>query len=304
MKRKIILKKYTTFQIGGSADYFAVIKNEKELKETIREVRKIKLPLFIIGKGSNVLFSDKGYKGAVLKIEIKDIKAKKGNLIIAEAGASLTEALSFCLAHKLGGLEWAAGIPGTVGGAVRGNAGAFGKSMEDSVVSVKFYDTLSGKTKTLKKRNCRFKYRESIFKKKNSYIILSVEMKFQKKDPILINKEMKFYLAQRKEKQPRGFSAGSVFKNYEARNKEEILKKHPEIENVIKGNMIPAAYLIDKCELKGKTVGKAMISRVHANFIINLGQAKSSDVFKLILIIESEVKKRFGIVLEREIEIL
>ena len=304
--KKVFLKKYTTFQIGGPADYFAVIKKEKDLIEGINMAQKIGRPFFILGGGSNVLFPDRGYPGFVFKIEMKKIETKRGR-IIAEAGAGLARILYFCLNRGLGGLEWTAGIPGTIGGAIRGNAGALGKSMKDSVVLVKAYNIEKKNIQSFKNKDCRFAYRESVFKKEKKYIILEAELELKEKNTFLINKEINSCLLQRKEKQPRGFSAGSVFKNYQIKNEKEkgkILKEHPEIGKAIKENIIPAAFLIDRCGLKGKAIGKAMISRVHANFIINLGRAKASDVENLIIFIRKEVKKKFGVVLEEEIIIV
>jgi UDP-N-acetylmuramate dehydrogenase len=304
VEKKVSLKKYTTLGIGGKADFFASFQNEKELIDLIAEAQRLKLCFFVIGGGSNVLIPDSGYRGLVLKNEMKKIKEKKEKNILVESGASLAKTVSFCLAHGLTGLEWTAGIPGTIGGAIKGNAGAFGSSMKDSIVSVKVYDTEKRKTKTLKNKDCFFQYRESFFKKKKNLIILSAEIKLEKEKASLINEKIKFFLNQRKEKQPHGFSAGSVFKNYEIKNekeKKQLLEKSPELKTKIKGNMVPVAFLIEKCGLKGEIVGQAMVSRVHANFIINLGQAKQSDVSKLISRIEKKVQEKFKVSLEKEI---
>ncbi len=307
IKRKVPLKKHTTFQVGGLADYFIIVQKKEDLIKGIEKARKKNLSFFVLGGGSNILFSDKGYKGIILKIEIKKINVKKEKRIIVGAGAGLGKTVSFCAAHGFSGLEWAAGIPGTVGGAIRGNAGAFGKSIKDSLISVKAYNIEKGKVEKFKKKDCFFGYRESFFKKEKNYIILEAEMGFQEKKSFLISKEIKEFLAQRKEKQPQGFSAGSVFKNYETKSqkeKENILKDYPEIKKTVKGNTIPAAFLIDKCGLKGKMSGRAMISKIHANFIVNLDQAKSSDIKKLMILIQKEVYKKFKVVLEEEIMIV
>jgi UDP-N-acetylmuramate dehydrogenase len=297
---KNLLKNYTTLRIGGPAKEFFSFENKQELLQRIEEVGESSF--FVLGGGSNVLFSDKGYQGVILKNEMRKVKTKNETKVFSESGASLAKVLSFCLSHGLSGLEWSAGIPGTIGGAVRGNAGAFGKSMQDSVVSVTAYDVQKKKEINLKNKECFFDYRESVFKKKKSLIILSVEMNFKKKDVKEINEKIKEVLSSRKKKQPQGFSAGSVFKNYLIKNekeKKEIMTRNPEI--IIKDNYVPAAFLIEKAGLKGKTINKAMFSRVHANFIINLGQAKSKDVSALISMAEKKVKEKFNINLEKEI---
>ncbi len=295
MNKNIYLKNHTTLRIGGKADYFIVAKQEQQIIESIKQAQRDYLPFLIIGGGSNILFSDKGYQGVVIKNETKKVEIKNDNKVVAQAGASLSKVLNFCLINKLQGLEWTAGIPGTIGGAVKGNAGAFNSSMKDCIVSVKFYNPEKDKIETFKNKDCLFNYRESVFKKKDNYVILSVEMKFNQQEPFLINEKIKECLKQRKQKQPHGFSAGSVFKNYIIPENEK--EKYKQFKN----NIIPAAYLIEQCGLKGKVVGRAMISRVHANFIINLGQAKAIDVLKLISIIEQQVQKKFKISLQREI---
>ncbi len=307
VKKNVSLKKYSSFNIGGVADYLVVIKNEKELIEVIEDIKKNNIPFFILGGGSNVLFKDKNFKGVVLKIETNNIEIKDSKTLEVESGVVLSRLVSFCLEKELSGLEWAFGIPGRIGGAVKGNAGAFGKSMKDSIVFVEVYDIKNKKIKKISNKNCHFKYRESLFKKKNNYIILKVKLRFKKRKKNLIKKEMNFYFKERKQKQPYGFSAGSIFKNYELKNKKEkdfLFKNYPEIKKITKSNIIPAGYLIESCNLKGKKIGDAIISENHANFIINLNQAESSDIIKLINIAKKEVEKKFKIKLEKEITIV
>ncbi len=302
VRKKVSLKKYSTFFIGGKADYLIIVKKRKELTEAIREIKNNNLCFFVLGGGSNVLFNDDDFKGVVLKIEMNGIEIKNKESIKVESGTRLSQLVSFCLKNELSGFEWAFGIPGTVGGAIKGNAGAFKKSMKDSVDYVEAYNIETEKIESIDKKRCQFKYRESLFKKNSNYIILGAKMKVKKRKKSLIEKEMKFFLNQRKQKQPCGFSSGSVFKNYEIKNKKEsILKKFPETKKVMVENMIPAAYLIESCGLKEKRIGDAEISNIHANFIINLGKAKSSDVKKLINVAKKEVEKKFKIKLQEEI---
>ncbi len=287
-KKNVSLKNYTTFKIGGPAKYFYIAKNKTELIEAIKQAKKLKLPffnserseeskfcqrqVFILGGGSNLLVSDKGFNGLVIKF-----------------GQPLSSYVSK-------GLEWAVGIPGTVQGAACSNAGAFKKSMKDVVESVEVFDTETGKVKIFKNKDCKFGYRDSIFRKKKNLIILSVEIKPKKSNTkkirtslrenldFSLRSKIKQYLDYRKQTQPLNFpSAGSIFKNLPGKS---------------------AGELVEKCGLKGKKIGNVKISEKHANFIVNLGQGKAKDVIKLIKLIKKEVKKKFGVVLEEEIQFL
>ncbi len=256
-QENIPLKKYTTFKIGGPAKYFFTAKNKFNLLKAVQEAKKRRLPFFILGGGSNLLVSDKGYHGLVIKFQNPKLSQ---------------------LVNK--GLEWAVGIPGTVAGSIWGNTGAFGKSMKDVVKSVEIFDVKKEKIIRLKNRECKFGYRSSIFKKNPNLIILSAEIK-QKKSNF---KKIKEYLAYRRKNQPMNFpSAGSVFKNPPG---------------------FLAGELIEKCGLKGKKIGGAQISTMHANFIVNLGKATAQDVLSLVKLIKKTVDKKFKIKLKEEIIIL
>jgi UDP-N-acetylmuramate dehydrogenase len=280
IERKVSLKKYNTFRVGGNADKFFCVKNEIDLVNILKEAKKNKWPLFVLGQGSNVLIPDKGLKGLTIKIDNKDF-SKENSVVAVGAGFFLPELVTKLSKLNLSGMEWAAGIPGTVGGAVYGNAGSFGKSMEDVVDEVKVFDRKKFTIKILKNKECKFSYRKSIFKKDNSLIILSVKLKLKKENINLIKNRVEDCLKQKKEKQPLNFySAGSVFKNPP--------KKF-------------AAKLIEDCGLKGKIIGGAKISEKHANFIVNFDNAKSLDIKKLISLAKKSVKKKFKINLEEEI---
>jgi UDP-N-acetylmuramate dehydrogenase len=247
--------------------------------------KKSGLPIFVIGGGSNILAGDEGFRGLVIKNEISFI-AGGGGFVSVGAGTRLSALADYYCENSLSGMEWAAGIPGTVGGAVRGNAGAALESMADAVESVDFFDASDSSLKinSCSKKECRFDYRESIFKKKRNLIIVSCALAAKKGDSADIKNKMADCLAKKKESQPLGYpSAGSIFKN-------------PDGEF--------AARLIQDCGLKGKKIGGAMISEKHANFIINAGNATANDVMKLISLAKSEVLKKTGIRLEVEVEFL
>jgi len=305
VKENILLKNYTTFRIGGPAKYFFVAKTKEDLIKAILAAKKLKLPFFILGGGSNLLVSDKGFKGLIIRIMNQELRIKN-QTIYAEAGKSLALVVSKATENSLSGLEWAAGIPGTVGGAIRGNAGAFKKSMADIVKTVEVFDATESRIMNHELSDCKFGYRDSVFKKNKNLIILSVKIQLKKGNKKKIKEKLKECLDYRKRTQPLGFpSAGSVFKNYESRiTNHELLKKFPEFQKFNKKGEIPAAWLIENCGLKGKKIGKAKISEKHANFIVNLGEAEAKNIVELIKLIKKEIKNRFNVELEEEIEYL
>ncbi len=319
VKENVILAKKTTFKIGGPARYFFVARNKEDLIKAIKAAKQSKTLFFILGEGSNILAPDKGYDGLIIKIQ--NVKSKihpvvrpgdlsddgaKSTKIYIEAFAPLSLAVLKMAESSLTGLEWAAGIPGTVGGAVRGNAGAFGKSIKDIVKEVEVFNSKTEKIKIFKNENCRFDYRNSIFKKKNNLIILSVILKLKKGNKKKIQEKMKEFLDYRKKNHPFAFfSAGCIFQNYQGRiSNKKLLEKFPKLKKFNRQKLIPASYLIEKCGLKGKRLGKAEISKEQANFILNLGGAKAKDVMKLIKATKQKVKNKFGIILKEEIEII
>jgi UDP-N-acetylmuramate dehydrogenase len=282
-KKNISLAPYTTFKIGGAAKYFYTVKSIEDLTGAVKLAKKEGLPFFILGNGSNVLVSDKGFDGVVIKIENCKLKIVNCKITV-DAGVLLTKLVNESVKAGLTGLEWAAGIPGTIGGAIRGNAGALGSSMADLIKTVEVFDITNLKIQTFENKDCKFGYRDSVFKHNKNLIIFSAELELKKGDRKKSEKLIKEYLKQRKEKQPLEYpSAGSIFKNPNGR---------------------AAGYLIEQCGLKGKKIGKAMISEKHANFIVNLGNAKAKDVKKLIDLCKEKVKEKFGIELEEEIEYL
>ena len=291
-QKNVLLKNYTTFRIGGKAEYFFVAKNKEDLIRAISVAKKLKLPFFVLGGGSNLLVSDKGFNGILIKIrntkyEIPACPAGRQNTkIMAEAGVMLGELVNILAKTELSGLEWAAGIPGTVGGAIFGNAGAFNKSMKDVVKSVEALEVKNEKckVKNFKNRDCKFSYRDSIFKNNKNLIILSVTLQMKRGDKKEIENKIKKNLEQRNKTQPLNFpSGGSIFKNPPG---------------------FFAGELVKRCGLKGKKIGNVKISEKHSNFIVNLGNGKAKDVIKLIKLIKQKVKKKFGVTLEEEIQFL
>lgn len=302
VQKNILLKNHTTFKIGGRARYFLVAKEKEDLVKAVKAAKKFNLPFFILGKGSNVLFSDKGYKGLVIKFQVSGLRFQDSNIYVG-AGVELENVVKLAAKESLTGLEWAAGIPGTVGGAVYGNTGAFGFGIAGLIKSIEVLDSENLKITNFSQANCKFFNKDNIFKQKKNLIILSVVFKLKKGDKKEIQKKIGKYLDYRKKNHPLNFpSAGCTFKNQKGKIKnQKLLKEFPQLKEFNKKGIIPAAYLIDKCRLKGKRIGKAEISKKHANFIVNLGGAKAKDVTRLIKLAKQEVKNRFGISLEEEI---
>jgi len=305
IKEKISLKEYTTFKIGGPARYFFVAKSKEDLKNAILWAKKKKLSFFILGAGSNVLFSDKGFNGLVIKIQNSNLKIQNENSkfkIICGAGLPLVKLVFKSSEIGATGLENLAGIPGTLGGAIWGNAGAFGREIGDLVEEVRVLDVGSSKleVKKLKKEDCKFGYRNSIFKRRKNWIILEATLKLEKGNKKEIEEKIKEILKLRKEKQPLEFrSAGSVFKNVPIKKVQKKIQE--KFKEKIKNGFLPAGVLIEAARLKGYQIGGAKISEKHANFIVNTGEAKARDVLELIELIKKRVKKKFKIELKEEI---
>ena len=281
LKQDILLKNYTTFKIGGKAKYFYKAKTKEELIKAVKIAKKNKLPFFILGGGSNLLVSDKGFDGLVINTQFSTFNFQD-NKVFCEGGVRLTSIVSKAAENGLKGLEWGAGIPGTLGGAIRGNAGAFGESIGNIIKQVEVFNSEKEKIENYSQKDGDFAYRESVFKKRPELVILSAELELKNGNKEEIRNKMKEYLDYRKDKQPLEFpSAGSVFKN--------------PLD-------VSAGQLIDQCGLKGKRIGNVEISKKHANFIINLGDGKAEDVLKLIDLMKKEVKDKFNIQLEEEIQ--
>jgi UDP-N-acetylmuramate dehydrogenase len=305
IEKNVLLKNYSSYKIGGRAKYFAKVKNKEELLEALNFCQKNKLNFFILAGGTNILFSDEGFEGLIIKMENKKFKFLNDNKIFVEAGCQMEKIVRETTKRGLSGLEWAGGLPGTVGGAIFGNAGAFGGEMKDSVQKVISFSPKEKKEKEYLNKECQFGYRTSIFKK-NKEIILSAILSFKKDDPQKLQKLVKEKIEYRKERHPLEYpNAGSVFKNCPV---EKIPKKIQEkFKDKIKMDpfpILPTAVLIDAAGLKGLAIGGAKISEKHPNFIVNFKEAKAKDVILLIKKVKETIKKKFGVKLEEEIKMV
>jgi UDP-N-acetylmuramate dehydrogenase len=319
-KENVPLSKFSHYKIGGPARFFFDAKSASEVRWTVKEAKKQKLPVFVLGGGTNILISDDGFDGLVLRMAIKDIKVK-GTTVTVGAGVPMADLLKSAVAHSLAGLEWAGGLPGTVGGAVRGNAGCFGGETKDSVVSVTSFDTKKMALVTRTARACAFGYRQSVFKKKNgAEIILSATFALAKGNKKEIAKVIKERIAYRNERHPMEHpNIGSIFKNVplhavRAKGSTHYKKALRDASLTLRGSqfsvktdpfpVIFTARLIAESGLRGVSAGGAMISPKHPNFIVNVLAARSSDVQQLITLAKAEVQKKFGIPLEEEVQLL
>jgi len=321
IKQNIPLAPLTTFKIGGPAKFFIEVKTKDELLEALAWAKKNKQPFFILAGGSNVLINDKGVDGLVIKVCNKNITVR-GERIECGAGVNLIKAVRLAVSNNLTGIEWAIGIPGTVGGAIRGNAGAYGHCMQELVETVEVFNPAkAGKKKFMQfsNKDCQFAYKESVFKftpldRKNyltgqdsNLLIWQIILKLKKGNASNINELINKYLKHRDQTQPKLPSAGCVFKNVEFANLRECnanLANEAEEAGIVKGGKVGAGWLIDKLDLKGKTIGGAKISLEHANFIVNTGKATAEDVIMLISFIKQQVRDKFGVQLQEEVQYL
>ena len=317
MRENVSLKEYSTFKIGGIARFFCVAKDEEGAKAALDFAIKNKLKVFVIGKGSNLLISDRGWDGLVLKLEMNGMHidaAADGYIVTLGCGAYLTKSILSLQKEGISGLEWAAGIPATLGGAVSNNAGAHGKDMGGSVKSVSVIEMrTSGEDGVLESyvmremtgAECDFSYRDSIFKKTKKFVILGATLSLAKGDAAAMRDEISANMKNRTEKQPLEFpNVGSIFRNpvLSDASMEKFFRDNEDMRGVFKNNTIPAGWLIEQVGLKGKKVGSAMVSEKHANFIVNAGGATAEEVVIMISMIKQKVRESFGIQLLEEIE--
>ena len=282
------MKLHTSFKVGGIADVFLIANTIDEIKEVLKISRENNIPLKVIGNGSNLLVKDKGFRGIILKINLQEISIKQKEeskdeyIVNVETGMPLGKLAQILCNNEIGGFEFASGIPGTIGGAIKMNAGAYGYEFKDIIQDVTY---LNSENEIIKIQNneCNFSYRHSFFSS-NNYIILECNLNLHKDSKENIQKKLEENLQKRREKQPIEYpSAGSTFK---------------------RGEDYITAKLIDECGLKGYTIGGAQVSEKHAGFIINKNNATAEDVMNLIKHVKETVYEKTGKKINLEIEII
>lgn len=324
VKTDVSMSTFTTFKIGGPAKYMLTIDDTDSLVAALQFLDGAGVNWFILGGGSNMLVRDEGYDGVV--VQVKSQKSKiKNDLYIADAGVPTVMAAQETMKAGLKGFEWGVGVPGSIGGAVRGNAGAMGKEMVDDVHSVAVYK--DGEVITYTNEQCEFGYRHSRFKDSGEVVLcvtLGLTPYESDEEKLQSRKKMMEFLTYRNTTQPKGFaSTGCIFKNVDineqsAMNNEQkerasqntqLLLKHfdeddEKVQQFLKVGKISAGWLVEQVGMKGSIVGGAEVSPVHGNFIINTGSATATDVLTLIEKIKQKVYTTYGIELEEEVQIV
>lgn len=306
IKENVFLAPYTIYKIGGPARFFVEAADADEVREALVFAVERKLPFVIIGAGSNMLVSDRGFDGVAIRMTGGEAHVD-GERLFCDAGVMMARAVLAAAKAGLGGFEWGIGVPGTIGGSVRGNAGCFGGEMKDVVESIEIFDVFLNSKFQIQNGDARFGYRDSVFKKHPEWIILSVALKLESGDATLIRQEVQRITYERLAKQDIGTKCcGCIFKNTawarEDTDAEKLTAQFPELAAFANQPHIPTSFLLDRAGLKGTRMGGAVISPKHANFFINENSASAEDIRALIEYAKGEVQKKFGVLIEEEIQ--
>ena len=296
------MSKHTTFKLGGPAKYFMTIDKTDKLVEVLNFLREENVEYVILGGGSNVLCTDKELDAVVIKVASSEIKQLENDILQVDAGCITVAVARESVRLGLTGFEWGIGVPGTIGGAVRGNAGAMGGDMKGNIEKVEVYR--QGEILELQNEECEFTYRESIFKNNND-VVLRVWLKLAKsteESKDLMKKALE-NIQYRNSTQPQGFaSSGCIFKNVIVN--EQLITNNEQMipQEFLDKGVISAGWLVDNAGCKELKIGKAQVSEKHANFIVNLGGATAEDVKNLIDEVKEKVYNKFKINLETEVQ--
>lgn len=295
----VSLRDYNRFGLGGPADLLASTKQADALSEALAVCRRLDLPCYFLGDGSNVIVADAGFRGLVLRYTADKVELRDGR-VYADVGAPLQAMVDFSIAHALEGIHTLERIPGSVGGAVYGNAGAYGRSMHESVAAVRYLD--GERTAEFDNAGCEFEYRESIFKRRKDWIVLSCELELENGEQEALAKEAANIRAIRDEKFPPTMRcAGSIFKNlYFDRLPAAAQVLVPE--GAVKGGKVASAFFLEKAGAKGMRQGGIEIAPYHANVIYNAGGGTAADLRTLIAELKRRVREQFGFEVEEEVQ--
>lgn len=298
------MAKHTNFRIGGVARYYIVASTKEACIQAIEVAERAGIAWYVYGGGSNLLVADKGFDGLMIQVGFRSVEVS-GEEIICDAGVITALVARKAAEAGLTGFEWAAGVPGTIGGAIYGNAGCYGGEMKDAIVSVDAYRLSDHQRVTLTKEECGFRYRESCFKR-DRYLIFGCTLRLAPGDATTSLQRIDEINAKRKEKQPLGDSgAGCMFKNVEFTELSEIAQLQSEVDvpaSMITSKTIGAGWLIDHAGLLGRRIGNIEVSPRHGNFLINHGGGTADEVAQLVSICQMEVRNRFGIHLQTEVQ--
>lgn len=293
------LARYTRFAIGGPADVYAETPDREAFATAWRAARAAELDCIAIGNGTNLVAADEGFRGVVLRFTGRGIEAH-GDTVAAEAGAELQAVVDAVIAHGLKGLETLAGIPGSLGAAVYGNAGAYGRSMSEAVHDVVFFDGEC--VRAIAKADCAFRYRESVFKRNKNWIVLEARLALERGDAVELRRAADEIMSTRNAKFPPEMKcAGSIFKNL-------ILAELPPAvaaqvpERVVREGKVAAAFFLEQAGMKGAARGCMRVADYHANLVYNAGGGTARELRELIAAMKARVRERFGLELEEEVQ--
>ncbi len=303
-QKNVPLSQYSNFKIGGPARYFCEATTAAQLTAAIKEAQDLNEPLFFIGGGNNLLISDAGFPGVVIKPALRQIELQPDLTVRVGAGLLVSDFLDFCVQYGLSGWEWAGGLPGTMGGAIWGNAGAFGGETKDSILQVASIQVARDVMITRVNAECEFNYRSSIFKTQpDKEVILEAVIQMKKGDSETIKKIIEEKKEYRRTRQPLEYpNVGSIFKNVPVEKLPAAVVE--QFKDKIKQDpfpVLPTAVLNAAAGLKGYRVGGAELSPKHANFIVNAGGATAADVKAVMKHIQTTINEKFGVVLEQEV---
>lgn len=300
IKQEVPLAPYTSFRIGGASRLFSAASSRWELRQALAFALQRGIPCHILGGGTNILVSDSGFDGMVVKAELAQVGVR-GRTIEAEAGVELMHLVERAAAQGLAGMERLAGIPGTVGGAVRGNAGAYGTSIGEMVREVTVLDLETLEFLRLGAAECHFGYRTSLFKERGGLIVVSASLELSPAPCGQIAEKVQETLAKRLAKNLQAeLSVGSFFMNPVVTDQRVVQAFERERQTHCRDGRVPAGWLIERAALRNRRVGGAMISERHANYIINTGNASARDVRELAATVQQEVAQKTGVVLQEE----
>ena len=299
IREPALLSEYTRFGIGGPADLVVDAASEASMIAALEAIRSAGVPLEVIGEGSNLIISDSGFRGAIVRYRASGIEIE-GTRVRVAAGAVLQTLVDETISRGLAGVHTMTGIPGSVGAAVYGNAGAYGRSISQSVLSVRYYDGLALALKS--NTRCQFQYRESVFKKHKEWVILSAELHLENGDPLELRATADGIRKIRDEKYPPAMRcAGSIFKNLIlAELSASVQSRVPA--NVVREGKVPAAWFLDEAGVKGMRAGGIHVAEYHANLIYNAGGGTAAELRTVIGDCRNRVCDRFGLTLEEEVQ--
>lgn len=301
------MARHTSFRTGGAARLYGVFSNPSRVIELVEAAESAQIPWSVYGGGSNLLVADEGYEGVLIQMANRGLEIQETTVRV-ESGMITALLARKTVEAGLTGLEWSIGVPGTVGGALYGNAGCYGGETKDYLQSVDVYDVVRKERRSIPVAECAYGYRESRFKKERFIIFGATFVLTKSPDPVASRERLEQIMRERKEKQPLDqSSAGCAFKNVEFADDAQVALLEREVtipESMRAHHILGAGWLVDQAGLLGARVGEVEVSQKHGNFLVNKGHARAQDVVSLISLIKRKVRDEFGIELQEEVQYL